>query len=1201
MGKAVRSAKEKEHSMSNVKSLLSGYYSKYNRRRTEVMYRYLEERGFQYELFSKKVFKCEIRMNSDIFAMQISDNSIMTNDLLDIVGFFFEHYNSAKNCVWTKISDRIKIFFTSGTDLIDSCGGSVKLNLSDENKRRVLNMIDSNIPEDELELYVEDFQYLETENWNIFKDRIAKKIEAQREKRRIEEVTCMDIPLNYENIFTADERAAGISADSAQDGLIISMRELGRVDIEFISQITGMELKDVIMSLTGAIYQNPLTWEECFYKGWELADEYLSGNIARKHEEASAANEKYDGYFEENVTALEKVMPAPINAKDIYFTLGSPWIPEDMICLFVKEILRCSLEECGYDAEKKHWVVHCRTHEVKNNILCTKEYGTARMDAIKILRNTLNMVPIKVEDKKDGKYIINQKETITALENQKRLIYVFKNWVLGDKGRKERMKRCYEERFGYIRLRQYNGSFLKPVGLAEHIRLYDYQKNAVARIMLSDNTLLAHEVGSGKTYEMIVAGMEMRRTGISKRNFYVVPNSIIGQWTDIFKELYPSANIKSILPKDFTNTKRQNVLMDIKENDYDAVIMAHSSFDLIKMREDNTDGDIYFEDLEINTLFLDEAHFYKNVPFKTSAPLINGRGSKKCKDMMEKVHYIQKSNNGRGVVFATGTPITNSLADIFVMQKYLQNVQLQMLDIDTFSNWVHTFCEKEDVFEIDVDTTQYRIISRISRFHNLTELTLLLGYVSDFHKLDNQNEIPEVEGYENCIVRKTPEFKSFLDDVSARVERIRYHEVSRKKDNMLKVTTDGRKAALDIRLIDSSLPFSTDSKVYTCFKNVQKIYFDTMADKSTQVIFCDTSVPKDTFNIYNELKRLCISGGIREEEIAFVHDYETERKRKMLFEAVNNGDVRIIIGSTFKLGTGTNIQRKLIALHHIDVPWRPSDMMQREGRIIRKGNVNESVKIFRYITDGSFDAYSWQILERKEKIISSILAGKLTVHTSNDLDDSVLEYAQVKAIAVGNPAIKEKVELSNRLSELYLLSGKYIEEAEEMRNILAALPARIKAEEDKLERINADVERYKENRIEYETEQRQRIRSDLYNAVCANIMKTSKTVLMQYQGFDIVLPPNMIVTEKFVWLCGSDRYRVAIGDKESGALIRVDNVLNGLSKMAERISLDIETLKNQENDISIRLQQGNSYEREMADIKAKLKVIDKRLGIESDE
>lgn len=335
--------------MSNVKSLLSGYYSKYNRHRTDVMYRYLEERGFQYELFSKKVFKCEIRMNSDIFAMQISDDSILTNDLLDIVGFFFEHYNSAKNCVWTKLNERIKIFFKSGTDLIDSCGGSVKLNLSDEDKHRVLNMIDSNIPEDEMELYVEYFQYLETENWNIFKDRIAKKIEAQREKRHIEEVTCMDLPIDYENIFTVDERAAGISADSAQDGLIISMRELGRVDIEFISQITGMDLKDIIMSLTGAIYQNPLTWEECFYKGWELADEYLSGNIARKHEEASAANEKYDGYFEKNVTALEKVMPAPINAKDIYFTLGSPWIPEDMICLFVKEILRCSLEECSYN------------------------------------------------------------------------------------------------------------------------------------------------------------------------------------------------------------------------------------------------------------------------------------------------------------------------------------------------------------------------------------------------------------------------------------------------------------------------------------------------------------------------------------------------------------------------------------------------------------------------------------------------------------------------------------------------------------------------------------------------------------------------------------------------------------------------------------------------------------------------------------
>lgn len=1104
--------------------------------------------------------------------------------------------------------------------------------------------------------------------------RKAAEEKAQKEAH-VREVTCMDLPLDWENVFNRDVRTQGVHADSISDGLVYSLSNLGRVDIEYISSITGEDYKTVIGALKGSIYQNPETWDECFYKGWETSEEYLSGNMMRKWKAAKDANKEYNGYFADNIRAIEKVLPPTVATKDIYVTLGSPWVPADVIDDFIEYLLgdwrrywySINDEE---DFHTKHdeltgtWEIPFKSrynHDVK----VTRTYGTDRINALHILERTLNMKSVAVTDEvvcntnsSGKKRVINQSETILAIEKQNKMIKAFQKWVWEDERRKERLEVIFENNFSCVRRRIFDGSFLRFPDMSPAINLYPYQKDAVARILFTPNTLLAHDVGAGKTYVMIAAAMEMRRMGLSEKNMFVVPNNIVGQWKNIFYAMYPSANILCVEPKSFAPSKRESVLERIRDEDFDGIIIAYSCFEQIPLSKeyyqnqlideqeliaeiagkknkatsrlkkkqeavskalselavamDDLYNGVYFDDLGITRLFVDEAHNFKNVPIETKADKVLGisaSGSKKCQDMMDKVRMVQKKNDGAGVVFATGTPITNSITDAFIMQMYLQSGELAMLDLQSFDSWIGMFAERSTEFEIDVDTSSYRLATRFSKFHNLPELTSLLSSIVDFHQVDTSVGIPQIDGYADALVSKTNEFADYLKDISQRAEDVRKGYVSRKDDNMLKITTDGRKAALDLRLVDPNAMFTYQSKVARCVENVADIYFRTTAQKSVQIIFCDTSTPKTGFNIYDEVKTMLQSKGIPADKIAFIHDAETEAQRNAMFAEVRNGDIRVLLGSTFKLGLGVNIQDKLIALHHIDVPWRPADMTQREGRILRQGNTNSKVQLFRYITEGSFDAYSWQLLETKQRFITGLLSGSLTERSGTDIEDTVLDYAEVKALAVGNPLVKERVETANELSRYLTLQRKLVESRIRMEKELLEMPGKKSNQENNIVGCEADIAYYtgwkqanpapSDNKVKKDVaEKRKQLRDYIHSSLMGCVLEPKEKILMTYRGFEIILPVNMTREKPYVWLKRNGRYYVELGDTNTGNLIRIDNFLDDLQTHLDKLNKGLAKLWERERQLKEELRKEESFSDEIENCRQKLEKLDKKLGVD---
>ncbi len=1088
-----------------------------------------------------------------------------------------------------------------------------------------------------------------------------KRLQKEKEEReKVENVTCMELPLDYENYFEYDMNATSVRVESASDALITSLNNLGRVDIEYMSVISGLTHKALIVELKGAIYQNPDKWEECFYKGWETADEYLSGNLLRKRAKAVDCEKKYKGWFQDNIRAIDEVLPDAVSTLDIYVTLGSPWVPTDVIEDFIDYLynhkktyvkLRGSVI---HDEETGTWEIIDK-NRYYHDTLSTSTYGTDRMEALYILEKTLNMRSIAVTDevpcisnKSGKKRVINQKETLLAIEKQKKMIKMFQNWVWRDDARRERLEIIYENNYSCYRTRKYNGSFLTFPKMNPDIVLYPYQKDAVSRILFSPNTLLAHDVGSGKTYIMIAAGMEMRRMGLSKKNMYVVPNNIVGQWNRMFLELYPSAHLLVVEPKHFTPAKRQDTLKKIRDNDYDAVIMAYSCFDQIplsydyylaearerkkelenrvfsrartthtvqkkleKMKKEVSElsqqlynvvmaGEIYFDQLGITRLFVDEAHNYKNVPVETKINNVLGiseTGSEKCKLMMAKVHQVQKSNEGKGVVFATGTPITNSITDAFIMQLYLQSGELALLDIQNFDAWVGMFAEKEESFEIDVDTKNYRLATRFSKFHNIPELTSLLSSIADFHITKTSEDLPVFTGYTDALVGKTPDFQDYLDKISDRAEAVRKGQVGRNEDNMLLITTDGRKAALDLRLVDNTKPFVFQSKVARCAENVYNIYDKTMEGKLTQLVFCDTSVPSDRFNMYDELKRLLLALGIPEQEIAFIHDATTDKSRLAFFDKVQKGEIRVLMGSTFKLGIGVNVQNKLVAIHHLDVPWRPADMVQREGRILRPGNTNGRVFIYRYVTEGSFDAYSWQLLESKQRFISGLLAGSITERNNVDISDTILNYAEVKALAIGNPLIKKRVEKANELTKLYALQAKHVENKDKISRKQQEIPTLISQAQERVDKCKADFDYYTEHRMELGKEDKTRYAKLVYNGVLDNEMQIEERVIGVFQGFDIILPSHMQNERPFIYLARESRHQVEIGESEVGVVFRMINCLDNLGKRLDRLRYRVSQLEFERIEIERELNKPGGYLDEIEALKNEIKEIDRKLGV----
>lgn len=1185
------------------------------------------------------------------------------------IRYYFNFYDQVKNVVYTSKTKHAINFFVDGLKYFKDFNFTVNFNFNDKDKRSIIKTVVKNVPNLNIDLTNELLDYLVV-NFNAAKEygvlEFIKKyhdlLEEEKTEIVLENLNTMELPMDWTNIYLNDERAQGVFEENIGDGLVKCLNVLGKVDIEYISSITGYSLKEVIIELGGTIYQNPLYWEECFYKGYETADEYLSGNIYEKLRIAEEYNKKYKGYFKKNVDALKLVKPHAISSGEVYVTLGSPWLPSEIIDQFIDETFGTSYfgkcygptarEELKtiHDELTGSWEIPYKNRYLHYNVAVSRTYGTAEHNALHILERTLNMRTIEITTEvKNGlskKRVIDKEQTTVVLEKQRLLIDKFRSWVWSNESRKKYLMDIYEQKYCSNVIRRYDGSFLEFPGLNEDIKLYNYQKNSIARILFSPNTLLAHEVGAGKTYVMIAAGMELKRIGISSKNMYVVPNSLVGQWSSMFTYLYPSSKVLAITPSMFTKTKMFETLKEIKDEDFDAVIIPYSCFDrmpisknylleilkgkldelqkqtkkkkqttLVKSKIkslqeeieklekeyiDNEDA-VFFDELGVSTLFVDEAHNYKNLTIETKIKRVNGMtstGSKKCDEMMLKVRCVQKNNNGRGVVFATGTPITNSLSDIYVMQMYLQSGELSVFNLQNFDSWVGMFVEKETSFEIDIDTTNYRITTRFSNYHNMPELSTILSNVIDFYNVDDSDELPKMNGYIDVTIPQTNEFKQYLKTISERAEKIRKHKVNRKDDNLLKVTTDGRKAALDLRLVKPEMQFYLQSKVAYCAENIFDIYFKYYKEKYAQLVFCDISTPKDEFNIYDDLKYLLTSYGIPEDEIAYIHDATTDTKRNRLFDDVRRGKVRILIGSTFKLGTGVNVQDKLIALHHLDIPWRPADIIQREGRIVRQGNENEEVFIYRYITEGSFDAYSWQILESKQKMINALLKGCMTERMCEEVEAIVLNYGEIKALALGNPLLKKRVETSNELNRYRLLQKKYVETRYAMEIELSDIPDRIKVLDDKISGCEEDIKIYLNNKAEYDEEARKMLRTIIYNAIIDNELSTEEVYICDYQGFRLIVPTNIVRDQAYLYVEGYSKYHVDMGNTELGTIVRLDNFLERLPKIKDDYLETKEKLLKKESDLKEELSKDNYYAEIIERLEVELKKIDEVLGVE---
>lgn len=1139
-------------------------------------------------------------------------------------------------------------------------------------------------------------QFYEVERCCNDEEREVGEAYQQKEQKAVS----MDLPLDWENVFASDARADGVQARSHADALVLSLANLGRVDIEYMAQISHSDMYSVILDLKGAIFQNPETWEECWYKGWETKEHYLSGNLLRKRKIATKLNEEYDGYFRDNISAIDEALPQPIMFDQIHISLGSPWIPTDIIDDFANHIV--GLDEWSVIKGTRHdpftgsWELPYRgsnfisDSEQLDDIRTTRiqlpnrgsvfisghnAFGTNRVTALSLLEKTLNSRAVKVTDvlvrDSDGKKvrIVNEEETLAALEQQKRIRAEFERWVRSSSQRINRLREIYQQKFGCVKQRKFDGSFLEFPEMDPDIFLYPYQKDAVARIIMMPNTLLAHDVGTGKTYMMIAAGMELKRMGISRKNLYVVPNNIVAQWASMFARIYPSSYVLVVEPKDFTPAKRQAMLATIRDGSFDAIVMPYSCFEAIplsetsklaalehdlneiqeilessfssstknlkrktrKMREQidalrkavsiQKEGTIWFDDLGITRLFVDEAHNFKNVPIETKIQGVLGissRGSRRCQDMMSKVRFIQRQNNGGGVVFATGTPISNSVTDAYIMQKYLQSGELAMVGLQSFDDWVRMFAEPHTGFEIDVDTSSFRMATRLSRFHNLPELTTLLSSIADFYLFDGLTGIPSEIERKDIVVEKSAAFAEYLQDISRRTHMIRANALLRSQDNMLKVTTDGRRAGLDMRLVDPSASVDGKTKARACAERIADIYFTTAQEQLTQLVFCDISTPKKEFNVYDELRSHLVELGVDDNDIAFIHDFDAPRARASLFRQMREGVKRILIGSTFKVGMGVNIQDKLVALHHLDVPWRPADMKQREGRMLRPGNNNDKVQIFRYITEGSFDAYSWQLLETKQGFISELLAGSLESRSMDELGASVLDYAEVKAIAIGDVRIKERVEAANELSRLSMLRRKQNSMIESYQAELQSIPNRRARLEQTIERCAIDRDAYHLWKSQHpeewqgvsgdglnaprklpqeQKEARAKYRDALYRTIKDQALAQHEKQLPRYRGFDIAVPSNISPNDAFVYVGGENRYRVKLGTSPKGYLVRIDNFLERLDKHHEKLVQKLDALNMKEKELELKLSQEEDYTEQIERLENKIKALNGELGI----
>ena len=1024
------------------------------------------------------------------------------------------------------------------------------------------------------------------------------------------------------------------SVDTASEALAVSIGERAGVDLAYMSQLSGKTEEELTEELAGVIFKNPIG------EKWEPSDEYLSGNVREKLRIAKQFAENHPEYIV-NVQYLEQVQPKDLDASEIEARLGATWISEDYITQFMAETFHTPRYYVGdrikvqYAEVTGQWNVTGKSIDSYGNALVTSTYGTQRANAYRLLEDALNLRDTKIYDTvqdADGEHReLNRKETMLAQQKQELIREEFKSWIFKDMHRREDLCQIYNERFNSIRPREYDGSHIQFVGMNPEITLMPHQKNAVAHVLYGNNTLLAHCVGAGKTFQMIAAGMEAKRLGLSQKNLYVVPNHLTEQWGSDFLRLYPGANILVATKKDFEPANRKRFCSRIATGDYDAVIIGHTQFEKIplsrerqiamleqqiaditfsieeagrqagqnytvkqlektkkslqaKMKKLNDqtrkDDVVTFEQLGVDRLFVDESHSFKNLFLYTKMRNVAGisqTDAQKSSDMFMKCRYMDELTGGRGITFATGTPVSNSMTELYTIMRYLQYDTLMRMGMGHFDSWAATFGETVTAIELSPEGTGYRAKTRFARFFNLPELISIFKEAADIQTSDMLNlPVPEAE-FINEVLKPSEEQQEMVGAFSERAESVRAGLVNPTEDNMLKITNDGRKCALDQRLLNELLPDDETSKVNTCVKNAYQVWEEGKADRTTQLIFCDLSTPKEdgSFNVYDDVREKLVARGVPKEEVAFIHEYNTEAKKADLFAKVRAGQVRILMGSTPKLGAGTNVQDRLIALHHLDCPWKPSDLEQQEGRILRQGNQNEKVKIFRYVTENTFDAYMWQILENKQKFISQIMTSKSPVRACEDVDDTALSYAEIKALATGNPYIKEKMDLDVQVSKLKLLKANHTSQIYRLESDIAKnFPVQISALKERIAGMQADLQVIKSvdlqdndafvmnvGNVNYADKKEA---GEALLAACAGL-KTVSTggKVGEYHGFRLSATFNAFTHTFELTVKGKCSYKLEIGKDPAGNIQRIHNAFSSIEKKLAESEQKLETVQQQ--------------------------------------
>ena len=1063
------------------------------------------------------------------------------------------------------------------------------------------------------------------------------------------------------------------SVDTPTEALAVSIGERGRVDLPYMAELLGTpgEYGRITSELSGVIFKDPGADPTDPEAGWQMADEYLSGNVRAKLRMAQLAAET-NPEFAVNVTALEKAQPKDLEASEIDVRLGATWLPPEIIQKFMAETFQIPYYlrhavKVRYSPYTAEWRVEGKSAMGRGDIISSETYGTSRANAYKILEDTLNLKDVRIYDTiedEEGrlKRILNKKDTMLAQQKQQVIKDAFANWIWQDPQRRISLVRQYNELFNSSRPREYDGSHIHFVGMNPEITLREHQRNAIAHVLYGGNTLLAHEVGAGKTFEMAASAMEAKRLGLCQKSLFVVPNHLTEQWASEFLHLYPNAKLLVARKKDFETANRKKFCARIATGNYDAVIIGHSQFERIplsyerqeriiqeqidetlaaieelkanagenfsikqmektrktletkleKLRSDERKDDVItFEQLGVDRLFVDESHFYKNLFLTTKMRNVAGLSTseaQKSSDMFGKCRYLDEITGGRGVVFATGTPVSNSMSELYTVMRYLQYSTLQQKGLTHFDCWASTFGETTTAIELAPEGTGYRARTRFAKFFNLPELMSMFKEVADI-KTSDQLHLPVPDAKFETVVAKPSEMqKEMVQELSKRAAKIHSGAVDASEDNMLCVTNDGRKIGLDVRLMNPMLPDDPNSKLNTCVRNVLQIWEDGKEQKLTQLLFCDLSIPKNdgNFNVYDDIRKKLVAAGVPENEVEFIHNADTEAKKAALFSKVRSGDVRILLGSTAKMGAGTNVQQRLAAVHHLDVGWKPSDMTQRNGRIIRQGNQNKQVQIYNYVTEGTFDSYLFQTLENKQRFISQIMTSKSPVRSCDDVDEQALSYAEIKALCAGNPLIKEKMDLDVQVAKLKVLKADHQSQKFRLEDkLLTKFPADIQETTAYITGLKSDAELAAVHPQEKEGFCGITIKGMAYDEkktagerlllACSELPNSEEKVIGSYRGFELSLRFDTYHSEYQALLKGQRKYSVALGKDPLGCIIRLDNSLNNFPERITSAENELATLKQQQAAAQIEVEKPFPQEEELAEKSARLAELNAQL------